>query len=100
MPNKGARPNVRHIAILLTDGYSQDERATQIEARASQNAHIEIYVIGIGKYIKKSELKAIANQPHSKYLYYTPSYEALDHIRDDVIKQTCKSGNSCNFFLI
>ena len=93
-PNKGARPNVRHIAIIITDGTSQDQRATQREAQASRNDNIELYVIGIGQHITKSELRGIASKPLTKYLFYTPSYEALDNIRKDVIKITCRDGKT------
>lgn len=90
--NRGARPNVRHVAILLTDGTSQNEFATQQEAKASRQANIEIFVIGIGHHISIMELEGISSRPHSKYLFLTPNYKSLDLIRKDVINKTCQNG--------
>lgn len=89
-PSRGARPNVRHVAILLTDGTSQDEFATQQEAKACRQSKIEMFVIGIGHHISKSELRGISSKPYSKYLILTPSYKSLDLIRNDVINKACE----------
>lgn len=85
----GARPNVKHVGVILTDGESQDKQKAQREAAEARYDNIELVVIGIGKFISRPELEGIASRPQSKYLFYTPTYAALDHIRDDVLKYTC-----------
>jgi collagen type VI alpha len=47
-PASGGRPNVPHIAIVLTDGMSQNFDYTTQEAAAAHAQGITTFVIGIG----------------------------------------------------
>ena len=44
-----ARAGVAHIAIVLTDGQSQDWQVTYDEASRAQHAGIDMFAIGVGK---------------------------------------------------
>lgn len=87
---QGSRPWVRHIALILTDGESQNKTTTQFEARACKDSKIELFAIGIGESVSYRELRGIASNPKSKYFILTSDYDALDRIRHDVVKKTCQ----------
>lgn len=86
---QGSRPGVKRVAIILTDGASSDEAATQVAAKACRDEHIQIFAVGIGHLISLSELMGIASKPTEKFFIRTPNYEALDQIRETVVQRTC-----------
>lgn len=51
-PAGGGRPSVPHIAIVLTDGMSQNSSYTEQEAAAVHGQGITVFVIGIGNQVK------------------------------------------------
>jgi uncharacterized protein YegL len=59
----GGRKNATHVAILISDGRSQDRKATRKEARKAKEAGIKIFTIGVGKRADLEELKEIASDP-------------------------------------
>lgn len=88
-PERGSRPGVKHVALILTDGASMDEAATQVAAKACRDANIQIFAIGIGRETSLLELIGIASEPKEKFLIRAPTYEHLDYIRDKVVRRTC-----------
>ena len=90
-PEYGSRPDVKHVAIILTDGTSQDPKATQEVAKACREANIQLFAIGIGEYVSYSELRGIASEPKSNCFFTASSYDTLDEIQDNVIQDTCES---------
>ncbi|XP_025100084.1 cartilage matrix protein-like [Pomacea canaliculata] len=56
----GDRPEVPNVALLITDGNSQQGEITKIQAKISKEAGIHIFAIGIGK-VHLSELINIAS---------------------------------------
>lgn len=91
-PERGSRPGVKHVALILTDGASMDEAATQVAAKACRDANIQIFAIGIGRETSLLELIGIASEPKEKFLIRAPTYEHLDYIRDKVVRRTCYAG--------
>lgn len=88
-PERGSRPGVKRVALILTDGASMDEAATQVAAKACRDANIQLFAIGIGHKTSLSELIGIASEPKGKFLIRAPTYEHLDYIRDKVVRRTC-----------
>ncbi|CAE1239155.1 COL6A [Acanthosepion pharaonis] len=86
----GSRPNVKHVAILLTDGNSQDKEATLHAADACHDANIKVFAIAIGDYIDHREVKAIASNPKAKYYFKTKNFDTLNEILDNLIGRSCK----------
>ena len=52
---RGDRPGARNVAFLITDGQSNDNRQTLVEARRAKDADIHIFVAGIGEYEEYSD---------------------------------------------
>ncbi|XP_053571811.1 collagen alpha-1(XXI) chain-like [Bombina bombina] len=76
------------IAIVVTDGKSQDdvvESATQARAQ-----NIIMFAVGVGSEITKSELVAIANTPSTDYVLYAEDYTTIDRIKETMQQKLCE----------
>ncbi|KAM9317338.1 collagen alpha-1(XXI) chain [Gastrophryne carolinensis] len=76
------------IAIVLTDGKSQDD-VKDIAEEARRNK-ITLFAIGVGSEIEESELRAIANKPSSTYVFYVEDYIAISRIREIMRQKLCE----------
>lgn len=79
------------IAVVLTDGKSQDE--VKEAAEAARDNKITLFAIGVGVETEEEELRAIANKPSSTYVFYVEDYIAISKIRE-VMKQKLCEGTS------
>lgn len=92
-----ARPGVAHIAVVITDGESREQQKTAEQALLAQNAGIYMFAIGVGKAVNEDELKAIASNPDSNYVYTVNSYDALDTLKHILAQKACEGKNSFLF---
>ncbi|XP_040205788.1 collagen alpha-1(XXI) chain-like isoform X2 [Rana temporaria] len=76
------------IAIVLTDGKSQDD-VKDIAEEARKNK-ITLFAIGVGSEIEESELRAIANKPSSTYVFYVEDYIGISRIREIMKQKLCE----------
>ncbi|KAK3789910.1 hypothetical protein RRG08_015696, partial [Elysia crispata] len=56
-----ARPNVRHVLIVLTDGNSQKLDVTKAAADRAAERGLYVFAIGVGNRISEEELHNIAS---------------------------------------
>nr|XP_006000396.1 PREDICTED: collagen alpha-1(XXI) chain [Latimeria chalumnae] len=80
--------DITKIAVVLTDGKSQDE--VKDAAEDARKNRITLFAIGIGSEIEESELKAIANKPSSTYVFYVEDYIAISRIREVIKQKLCE----------
>ncbi|CAN2389704.1 von Willebrand factor type A domain, partial [Pristimantis euphronides] len=81
-----AKDGVPQIAVVITDGQSQDDikkPATQVK-----NSGITIYAIGI-KDASLTELNEIATDPDEKHVYNVADFTALQGISQNIIQVLC-----------
>ncbi|XP_074093343.1 collagen alpha-1(XXI) chain [Macrotis lagotis] len=76
------------IAIVLTDGKSQDE--VKDAAEAARENQITLFAIGVGSETEDAELRAIANKPSSTYVFYVEDYIAISKIREVIKQKLCE----------
>ncbi|XP_056421730.1 collagen alpha-1(XXI) chain [Hyla sarda] len=76
------------IAIVLTDGKSQDD--VKYIAEEARRNKITLFAIGVGSEIEESELRAIANKPSSTYVFYVEDYIAISRIREIMKQKLCE----------
>lgn len=84
---KSARAGVSNIAIVITDGKSQDN----IEAPAQQlrDSGCTVFGVGIGNKYDKKQLQAIATDPDLQHVLEA-DFDALDSIIDKIVEIACK----------
>ncbi|XP_016101724.1 collagen alpha-4(VI) chain-like [Sinocyclocheilus grahami] len=81
-----AQQNVPQIAIVITDGDSQDEVKSQ--AQELRQRGIKIFAIGI-KDANETLLRQIASEPYDQHGYSVSEFAALQGISQSVIRKVC-----------
>ncbi|KAL4624073.1 collagen alpha-1(XII) chain-like isoform X2 [Arapaima gigas] len=82
----GARKTFPKVAMIITDGKSQD--AVEEPARRLRNIGVEVFVLGI-KGADEDELKQIASAPHNSHVYNVPNFDMIKEVQDQVISEVC-----------
>ena len=90
----GARPDVPRIAIVLTDGRSNDPLYTMKESELTRKAGVTLFAIGVGDDASTYELSRIASNPDKNYVFKVENYDALIKIRELLAIKACGG----NFF--
>ncbi|XP_026878697.2 collagen alpha-1(XXI) chain isoform X2 [Electrophorus electricus] len=82
-------PNgIAKIAVVLTDGKSQD--AVLEAAEAARKKGIILFAIGVGSETAEAELREIANKPSSTYVFYVEDYKAISRIQEVIRQKLCE----------
>ncbi|XP_019719267.1 collagen alpha-6(VI) chain isoform X3 [Hippocampus comes] len=81
-----ANQNVAQIAVVITDGKSQDD----VESHAAElkRKGIVLYAIGI-KDADEDQLREIASEPHSQHVYSVSDFAALQGISQSIAQTLC-----------
>ena len=90
-PTYGQRSNALSLAIVLTDGYSNNKASTLVEAQNLLNHGVTVYCIGIGSNLDEDELKAIASNPNDDYLISSSDFDALTSKITGLVNSLCIS---------
>ena len=94
----GDRPGVPNVAIVITDGDSNDREQTVQAAVKAKQADIDIVSIGIGGWVNVDELDAIAGFPSSTHKILVDDFNKLaawvDPVKDTVCTRKWASKNS------
>jgi Mg-chelatase subunit ChlD len=87
----GDRPNIRNIAIVITDGVSNiNQPRTQTEAKNGKEKNIHIYVIGIGL-TEMEEVNGIASFPASANAFAVKNFDELEGLDEKIFQSICES---------
>ena len=89
-----SRDGIVRIAIVVTDGRSDDTIATSHEARLLREIGVHVFAVGVGQDIDMGELHAIASRPADDYVNTVDNYDALNSIKELLAIKACQ-GNSC-----
>ncbi|XP_076592743.1 collagen alpha-6(VI) chain [Chaetodon auriga] len=81
-----ASQNVPQIAVVITDGKSQDN--VESHAQDLKRKGIVLYAIGI-KDADEDQLKEIASEPHSQHVYSVSDFAALQGISQSIVQTLC-----------
>uniref|UniRef100_A0A8C5SF87 Collagen type XII alpha 1 chain n=1 Tax=Laticauda laticaudata TaxID=8630 RepID=A0A8C5SF87_LATLA len=84
----GLRPGTKKIAVLITDGKSQDD--INIPSDRLKEQGVEIFAIGI-KNADVNELKQIASDPDDTHAFNVEDFNLLVNIVDSVTNNLCNS---------
>ncbi|XP_050978409.1 vWFA and Collagen domain-containing protein [Labeo rohita] len=88
MPNRTSLSPRNRIAVVLTDGRSQDDvEDAAMEARAQ---NIVLFAVGVGNEITNTELVSVANKPPSTYVLHVEDYKSIASIWDLMEQKLCE----------
>uniref|UniRef100_A0A673KUU4 Si:ch211-106n13.3 n=1 Tax=Sinocyclocheilus rhinocerous TaxID=307959 RepID=A0A673KUU4_9TELE len=88
MPNRTSQSPRNCIAVVLTDGRSQDDvEDAAMEAKAQ---NIVLFAVGVGNEITNSELVSMANKPPSTYVLHVEDYKSIASIWDLMEQKLCE----------
>ncbi|XP_072221652.1 collagen alpha-1(XII) chain isoform X2 [Leuresthes tenuis] len=82
----GSRKGFPKVAMIITDGKSQDP--VEEHAKRLRNIGVEIFVLGI-KGADEDELREIASTPHSKHVYNVPNFDLIQEVQKKIITEVC-----------
>lgn len=90
-PGNGARGNQPDIAVLLTDGGSNDKQATMREIHIAKTRGIHFIVLGIGNWLDEYELQSLASYSYTQNLIQISSFDDLPSVRTRLRDLICNS---------
>ncbi|KAJ8317369.1 hypothetical protein KUTeg_005273, partial [Tegillarca granosa] len=88
--NKSSRVDATKIAILITDGWSYNTKASVKAATMLKIQGIFLYAIGIGKNILQKEIDNIASDPKRKFSFKVKTRREAIKLAKELIDHTCK----------
>ncbi|XP_063338109.1 integrin alpha-M-like [Pelmatolapia mariae] len=87
-PQRGSRPDVKKVLIVITDGQSNDRYDLGNAAQLAGNQNIVRFAIGVGNaFIQpeaKKELRTIASSPSDNHVFQVENFNALEIIRQNL----------------
>ncbi|XP_071095092.1 uncharacterized protein [Haliotis cracherodii] len=87
-PAAGARANAKRVAILLTDGKSNDKPATISPATKAKAAGITMISVGIGN-ADETELRGVATHPSCTHVIMLNSFKEIDSLLYQLKDSSC-----------
>nr|XP_024655342.1 uncharacterized protein LOC101472590 [Maylandia zebra] len=93
-PRLGMRPDSRRIAVLITDGESQDK--VLLPSKNLKHNDIEVYAIGV-QGARESELKVIASD--NDHVYFLKDFKSLNGIIRNITIDLSKGSNNLGHHL-
>ena len=87
------------VAIVITDGKSDNREQTKIQARQLREAGIHVFAVGVGKGVDLQELYLIGSTPSSDYVFTVDNYAALDSIKKLLAAKTCEGETPSHVFV-
>ncbi|KAF7219886.1 transcript variant X3 [Nothobranchius furzeri] len=79
---------VSRIAVVLTDGKSQDEVLKAAETARKKG--VILFAIGVGSETEDAELRDIANKPFTTYVFSVEDYKGISRIIQVIRQKLCE----------
>ncbi len=89
--NNGQRDDAANIAVIVTDGASNNKEATLAQAFLAKKQAIHIIVISLGSWIDREELIGMATFPYQKNLISIANVNELDDMKTKLRELVCNS---------
>ncbi|XP_062864011.1 collagen alpha-1(XII) chain [Trichomycterus rosablanca] len=82
----GSRTSFPKVAMIITDGKSQDP--VDEYSKRLRNLGAEVFVLGI-KGADDDEIKEIASTPYSKHVYSVMDFDLIEEVHQQLITEVC-----------
>lgn len=92
-PENGGRSDVTRMVVIITDGESRMAKETVAAAESLKSKNVTVFAIGVGNQIDVAELRAMASQPSSEFVFEVTNFQALSGIKKELVTRTCKGEN-------
>ncbi len=88
-----SRTGSRNLAIIITDGESNDRDETFQMAVEARKADIDIISVGVSMKSKagRQELRALANDPDDRNMFNVENFGGLYNLTDTLVAAVCNS---------
>ncbi|XP_076455177.1 uncharacterized protein LOC143289866 [Babylonia areolata] len=87
---RGARQNVKKVAVLVTDGWSNSFTQTTNAGKLLKDQGTTVFAIGVGGY-RLAELQAVASDPICSHIFPLDAFDKIDSIITEIQKSTCEA---------
>ncbi|KAK7505145.1 hypothetical protein BaRGS_00003715, partial [Batillaria attramentaria] len=87
---RGARLGVKKVAVLVTDGRSNDYSSTLASAKDLKDQGVTVFAIGVGNY-NLDEIEAAASEPTCSHVFTLPGFTFIRSILKEIQKSTCEA---------
>ncbi|XP_065154956.1 collagen, type XXVIII, alpha 1b [Paramisgurnus dabryanus] len=104
-----ARPGVKKVAVVITDGQTDHRDTVNLEDAVNEahSANITMYVIGVLNQTDplhddfKQELRLIASQPDEEHVFFIDDFKTLYKLESKILKKICEytDGSAFNYYL-
>lgn len=88
-PLHGARNNVPHIGILITDGPSTNKELTKVQGQVAKDNNVVMYTVGVGSGVDRDELSFVSSSPVQRYMLNAEHYGALNSLSGPLSTKLC-----------
>lgn len=102
---RAARPGVRKMAVVITDGQTdtRDEVKLEDAVRVAHTSNIEMFVIGVvnqsdpffGDF--KKELNTMGSDPDDEHVYLISDFNTLPALERQLLKHICETNDGAVF---
>ncbi|XP_064804511.1 collagen alpha-1(XXVIII) chain-like [Oncorhynchus masou masou] len=102
---QAARPGVRKVAIVITDGQADVRDSVRLEeaVKEANGSNIETFVIGVVNQSDplyeefKKELHLMASDPDSEHVYLIDDFRTLPALESKLLSRICESDGGAQF---
>ncbi|CAB1333421.1 unnamed protein product [Coregonus sp. 'balchen'] len=102
---RAARPGVRKVAIVITDGQADERDSVRLEeaVKEANGSNIEMFVIGVVNQSDplyeefKKELHLMASDPDREHVYLIDDFRTLPALESKLLSRICESNGGAQF---
>jgi len=86
-----SRADVPYIALVITDGLSQNSTKTIQMAEQLKAKHVTVFAIGVGGRTNQAELKGMASAPSCTHVFNLNDFTEFSAFRSELSKEACEA---------
>ncbi|XP_050390698.1 uncharacterized protein LOC130010268 [Patella vulgata] len=87
----GMRNHSAKVALVLTDGHSNDQMATEEASQLLKSKGVTVFAIGVGDGINENELQAISSDPDCTHVFILKDFSEVETIINAIQKRACQA---------